>query len=321
MKKQRGQALILVLIALAVGSLLIFPTLSYVRMGLAQTRISEELLLQQYAADAAAEHATCRLLHEPGFADSLNEANPSASWEIEVNGITVTINVTFAPLEMFTYRTLPGIYVDYTIPAGHYLELKVIAPGWAVGDDDLWFAYDTTAQPSVLYVPTETETMNFYWHNNPMPPVGDTVMQHPLPLDTAPPSAETLYNYDTDRNAFLGRLVQKGGQVPHETDPVLYQEWRTTTPFAEDFHIQGEVGLLHWWGMKDFNYDKTGHAIFYLRDYKGHGSAYTEIGELETIESTWLKAFDFRATCRGSTIEGNLELHGDTVKIVSWQIK
>ena len=50
---QRGSALILVLIALALGSMLITPTLGYVSTGLAEARISEELLLEQYAADAA----------------------------------------------------------------------------------------------------------------------------------------------------------------------------------------------------------------------------------------------------------------------------
>ena len=61
MKKQRGQALILVLIALAVGSLLIIPTLNYLNTGLLRTRISERLLLQQYAADAAVEYSLWQL--------------------------------------------------------------------------------------------------------------------------------------------------------------------------------------------------------------------------------------------------------------------
>ena len=40
---QRGSAFILVLIALALGSLLVTPTINYVSTGLVETRISEEL--------------------------------------------------------------------------------------------------------------------------------------------------------------------------------------------------------------------------------------------------------------------------------------
>jgi len=45
MNSQRGQALILVLIALALGSLLITPTIQYVSTGLIESRVSEEQLL------------------------------------------------------------------------------------------------------------------------------------------------------------------------------------------------------------------------------------------------------------------------------------
>ena len=41
-------------------------------------------------------------------------------------------------------------------------------------------------------------------HNNPTPPTGDTTMQHPLPMDADTPTATTLFNYDTDHDAFAG---------------------------------------------------------------------------------------------------------------------
>jgi hypothetical protein len=59
--RQKGAALILVLIALTTGSLLIIPTLNYVYTGLHQTRIREELLLEQYTADAGIELALWNL--------------------------------------------------------------------------------------------------------------------------------------------------------------------------------------------------------------------------------------------------------------------
>ena len=80
MKRQRGAALILVLIALALGSLLITPTLRYVYTGLLETRISEELLLQQYAADAAVEYSLWQLNYNvDGLTDQLDPDNPSSN--------------------------------------------------------------------------------------------------------------------------------------------------------------------------------------------------------------------------------------------------
>ena len=60
-KRQRGAALILVLISVAAGSLLVIPTLNYVYTGLQETRIADRLLLEQYSADAAIEYGLWQL--------------------------------------------------------------------------------------------------------------------------------------------------------------------------------------------------------------------------------------------------------------------
>ena len=41
--------------------------------------------------------------------------------------------------------------VNYNVPAGNRLEVKLIVG--ANAGDDMWFAYDTTAYPSVLRIP------------------------------------------------------------------------------------------------------------------------------------------------------------------------
>jgi len=116
---QRGQALILVLIALALGSLLITPTLGYVSTGLIGSRISEEQLLEQYAADAAIENALWQLQYNvDGMTDQLNYENPSYDTAITVNGIEVPINIsiTQSPLGEDWPFPVPasqsGIYLD-----------------------------------------------------------------------------------------------------------------------------------------------------------------------------------------------------------------
>lgn len=98
---QRGQALILVLIALALGSLLITPTVGYVSTGLIESRISEEQLLEQYAADAAIEYTLWQLQNNVGgITDQLNDENPGYDTTINVNGIEVPVNIdiTQSPL-------------------------------------------------------------------------------------------------------------------------------------------------------------------------------------------------------------------------------
>ena len=98
MNRQRGQALILVLIALALGSLIITPTLNYVSTGLLETRISKQQLLEQYAADAAVEYGLWQLQYN---IDGLQlDPENSANSSITVNGMEVPIitEITQSPL-------------------------------------------------------------------------------------------------------------------------------------------------------------------------------------------------------------------------------
>lgn len=92
MKRQRGQALILVLIALALGSLLITPTLNYAYTGLRETRVSQEQLLEQYAADAAVEYSLWVLKYNvDGLTGQLGTENPSSNTSVTVNGMEVLV--------------------------------------------------------------------------------------------------------------------------------------------------------------------------------------------------------------------------------------
>ncbi len=62
MKRQRGQAIILVLMLLAVGSLMIIPSLRYTATGFYSQRVSENALTRQYGADSALEDALWQML-------------------------------------------------------------------------------------------------------------------------------------------------------------------------------------------------------------------------------------------------------------------
>ncbi len=64
MKDQKGQALILVLLLLAIGSLIITPTLSFMRTGTQAGRVYEQKDCEIYAADAGVEDAMWRIRYE-----------------------------------------------------------------------------------------------------------------------------------------------------------------------------------------------------------------------------------------------------------------
>ena len=66
MKQQRGQAFILVLILLAVGGLVIVPVLDYTTTGLRSQQISEDTMLEAYAADSGVQDALCELNNNLG---------------------------------------------------------------------------------------------------------------------------------------------------------------------------------------------------------------------------------------------------------------
>lgn len=102
-RQEKGQVIILVLILLAVGALLIVPTLQYASTGLKAYQVSRELLTEQYAADAAVEDAMWRLKFNVDFPDpdppeivnrdSLVNAGDRVTYSVTVNGIQVPVVV------------------------------------------------------------------------------------------------------------------------------------------------------------------------------------------------------------------------------------
>ena len=111
MRKQKGMALALTLMALAVGSLLIIPTLNFVYSGTINTRIAEEYTLEQYTAEAAAEFALWQLKYNvDDITDLLDMDNPSHEDSVVINGIEIPIitEVSFSPESDDGSFTTPG---------------------------------------------------------------------------------------------------------------------------------------------------------------------------------------------------------------------
>jgi hypothetical protein len=125
---------------------------------------------------------------------------------------------------------------------------------------------------------------NYYLHNNPSPPTGNTASQTNLPLNETAPTATTLYNYDTNRDASAGLLIAKGGSGASEADTTKYQSWRTAA-LGSSLTINGTVDVILWSAIKDFGLNKQGSVRVFLRDY--NGSSYTEICNGTLTQSNW----------------------------------
>jgi Concanavalin A-like lectin/glucanases superfamily/F5/8 type C domain len=117
---------------------------------------------------------------------------------------------------------------------------------------------------------------SLYLHDDPAPPAGDATSQPRLPLDNTAPTATNLFNYDTDRDAFAGLMIHKGGAGAGETDPTKAQAWRYTAPQA-GLALTGDVELTVFSGMKDFESstsarNKRGFVRAFLRDCPASGA-------------------------------------------------
>ncbi len=121
-------------------------------------------------------------------------------------------------------------------------------------------------------------------HNNPTPPTGATSSQQDLPLDTDEPTAPTLFNYDSDRDAFAGLLLAKGSGLS-ETDSTKFQRWRHNP--ASALALDGDAALGIWSAMKDFTTGKQGTIVVGLYDCDASGAGCSLITSGTTAMSPW----------------------------------
>ena len=172
--------------------------------------------------------------------------------------------------------------LDYTVPAGHELELRVIVD--ENSGQDMLLAYDIATFTAVLNLSfvAPVSTTSFYFHNNPTPPTEDTGPQAVLPLDATGPTATTLYNYNLPGNKPGLELV---GTTLGLSDPTNFQLWRTG-PLASPLSIDGDVFIEIWAAIRQFQIGRSGAVSAYLRDYDGTG-AYAEIGNGSIFAEDW----------------------------------
>jgi len=153
-----------------------------------------------------------------------------------------------------------------------------------------------TPTPTPLLTPGPTPTLvpalprTLYLHNDPTPPIGDTVSHSSLRMDTVTPTGvcgvflACPFNYDTDRDAGPGLSIQRGGSGVDENDAAQQQVWRTPVA-ATTTRIVGSVTFEVWSASKNFQVGQSGSISVYLRDFDGSG--YKEIAVGKLTQSDW----------------------------------
>jgi hypothetical protein len=94
MKGEKGQALPLVLIAIAIGALVIPSFLIHTGTSLISSRVYAEEIKTQYAADSGAEQAIWNLKYG-GLGDALADVGDNVSYQLgeSINDLPVTVSV------------------------------------------------------------------------------------------------------------------------------------------------------------------------------------------------------------------------------------
>lgn len=126
----------------------------------------------------------------------------------------------------------------------------------------------------------------FFLHHNPTPPVGATTAQANLTMNAVPPTAVTLYNYDTNLDSTPGRRIRRAGTGPGDTTLARYANWRSPV-FATARSISGTVTLRIWTGVAGFTLNTRGVLIAYLRDYNPTTNSYVNVASGSLDLADW----------------------------------
>ena len=101
MRDEKGQALVLTLLLLLIGSLIIAPTLSLMGTGIKSGRVYEQKDDEIYAADAGVEDAMWRIRNDTlddllgaGYSPYDYFSTYQYPYNLSVNGKNVTVNIT-----------------------------------------------------------------------------------------------------------------------------------------------------------------------------------------------------------------------------------
>jgi hypothetical protein len=127
----------------------------------------------------------------------------------------------------------------------------------------------------------------WFLHNNPSPPVGNTISQVNLTMTATAPTATTLYDYSTDvAGPPVGRSLAESNRSLTDTNPTHYVNWRSPVLASATTWSTSQTITL-WTASKGFTKNKNEDLFIYLRDYNPATGTYREIGQKEVSQNNW----------------------------------
>ena len=164
-RRQRGVAMIMMLIVLAVGSMLLVPTLSYATTALNAHRISREGVWVKYALDAITQQALWELQYDTEFQDCDPEPSTTESFAecVAINGEwTLTTQALPVGTPHTVVPQVDGQDVSVTVEVPGGLAAPTPTPPALVGEHCL--RTEVTRAPTWVQV-DEPITYSFYMWN------------------------------------------------------------------------------------------------------------------------------------------------------------
>jgi len=235
-KREAGQALILVLIILALATLLVIPTLRLTGTSLRSSQVFADRTQVLYAADAAQEYVLWKLLHD-GFGSAFTVDGQTGYLSLDVCGVSVNITIIM--------RAVPG-------QGGVILSTNdVIQPTKTVSPDTI----DNNTTRTITY----TIHLEQLSDNNTQ---GLEVLYDILP---------DVYG-DSDYVTGSSEMRVDGGAWQSVPDPALENpptRWRLRWPASGNF--SSDPGSQNYfYGIRDFNVRQVKELRFQmLHEFKG----------------------------------------------------
>lgn len=156
--------------------------------------------------------------------------------------------------------------------------------------------------------------VDYYLHNNPTPPVGDTNAQANLSMTGGAPTAAVLHNYDANLDAGTGRVILRGGSGAGEATLGRYQNWRTGTLLLGTT-INGTVTVELWTAMRGFTTGTAGEIKVFLRDYDPLLGLYGEIASATVARAVWQTEATWIRTTVTMSVSNYLVLVGRQIEV------
>lgn len=260
-RKQKGQALIIVLMILAVGSLVIAPTLSYVNTSLLGIRVARNSLFTQYALDAAAEYQLWQLDYSDNVTDLLGQSD-----NITVNGIEVEVGLDDPPGEI-----IPALIVA----TGKGLEIGLESDPSCIS-----LGYEGTITYTIKFYNCGTAVMNasfaqvtmplgFQYEGNVTTDFQDDYGVPPIIVATADPYNPHMVAFDIS-GAATTRKIPTG--TVGEPAPYRWIKFEAVASVGVGIFTAGAAGITDKGGNEIDDAAPVWSSIYYTKPHTGQSS-------------------------------------------------